>query len=172
MDLIVSRDGDGWQATYGDKRWRCAIGRGGLRAAREKVEGDGASPIGRWPIRRVFYRADRIAQPASPFPVSAIDRLDGWCDAPSHPEYNRQIRLPFAASHEELWMEDDIYDIVVVLGHNDDPPVPGAGSAVFLHIARPGYTPTAGCAALSREDLLAFLALADPSSHLVFSDAA
>lgn len=171
MDLIVSRNGDGWQATYGDKRWRCAVGRGGLRAASEKVEGDGASPIGRWPIRRVFYRADRMEMPASPFPIDAIDRLDGWCDAPSHPDYNRQVRLPFAASHEALWMEDDIYDIVVVLGHNDDPPVPGAGSAVFLHIARPGYPPTAGCAALSREDLLAFLALAAPSSHLVFSDA-
>ena len=66
-------------------------------------------------------------------------------------------------------MEDDVYDIVVVLGHNDDPPVAGAGSAVFLHIARPNYSPTAGCAALSREDLLSFLAAAEPSTHLRFS---
>lgn len=171
LDLIVSRNGDGWQAAYGDKRWRCAIGRSGMRPANEKVEGDGASPIGRWPIREVFYRADRIGKPVSPFPCRTIDRLDGWCDDPVHPDYNRQVKLPFAASHEEMWMEDDVYDIVVVLGHNDDPPVAGAGSAVFLHIARPNYSPTAGCAALSREDLLSFLAAAEPSTHLRFSEA-
>ncbi|MGO4438224.1 L,D-transpeptidase family protein [Rhizobium sp. RAF56] len=167
MDLIVARDGDGWTAEYGNKRWRCAVGRGGLRT--DKVEGDGASPIGRWPIRQVFYRADLMAAPAPHFPCHPIDRLDGWCDEPSHPSYNRQVRLPFEASHEELWRDDDLYDCVVVLGHNDDPPVAGKGSAVFLHIARPDYSPTAGCAALSKEDLLAFLALAQPDTHLVFS---
>lgn len=172
MDLIVSRTEDGWQAVYGDKHWRCAVGRAGLRAASEKVEGDGASPIGRWPIRQVFYRADQMEKPPSPFLCHAIDRLDGWCDDPSHPDYNRLVKLPFAANHEELWRDDDLYDIVVVLGHNDDPPVAGAGSAIFLHVAQPNYAPTAGCAALSREDLLAFLALAAPSTHLAFSDAA
>ncbi|MBV7522566.1 L,D-transpeptidase [Ensifer sp. ENS12] len=170
MDLVISRNGDGWQAAYGDRRWPCAVGRGGIRV--EKVEGDGVSPVGRWPIRQVFYRADRMVKPASPFASRAIDRLDGWCDAPSHPDYNRLVKLPFAANHEELWRDDDLYDIVVVLGHNDDPPVAGAGSAIFLHVAQPNYAPTAGCAALSREDLLAFLALAEPSTHLAFSDAA
>ncbi|KQW49698.1 MULTISPECIES: L,D-transpeptidase family protein [unclassified Ensifer] len=166
MDLIVSRDGDGWQATFGDKRWRCAVGRGGLHT--DKVEGDGVSPVGRWPIRQIFYRADRMAKPTTQFPCHEIDRLDGWCDAPSHPDYNCQVKLPFAASHEELWRHDDLYDVVVVLGHNDDPPVAGAGSAIFLHVAQPTYSPTAGCAALSKEDLLDFLAIAEPTSHLCF----
>jgi L,D-peptidoglycan transpeptidase YkuD (ErfK/YbiS/YcfS/YnhG family) len=166
LDLIVTQSADGWRAEYGKWSWRCAVGRGGVRV--DKVEGDGASPIGRWPIRRVLYRADRIARPQTQFPCHTIDQLDGWCDDPSHPDYNRQVKLPFEASHEELWRNDNLYDCVVVLGHNDDPPVAAAGSAVFLHIARPSYLPTDGCAALSKEDLLAFLALAEPTTHLCF----
>lgn len=169
LDLIVKRAGDGWQASYGDKTWPATGGGNGI--SHDKVEGDRTSPAGRWPIRRVLYRADRLAAPpVSVFPTAVIDPLDGWCDAPEHPDYNRPVRLPFEASHEKMWDEDGVYDIVVVLGHNDDPVVPGAGSAVFLHIASAGYGPTAGCAALTQEDLLEFLALATPDSHLVFAD--
>lgn len=169
LDLIVKRDGDGWLASYGDRVWRAAVGRSGIRA--EKVEGDGVSPIGCWPIRRVLYRADKLkAAPVSVFETTAIDLWDGWCDAADHPDYNRPVRLPFAASHEELWRKDDLYDIVVVLGQNDDPVVPGAGSAIFLHIASDGYGPTAGCAALTLEDLREFLAMAKPGTGLCFQD--
>ncbi len=171
VDLIVKKTGEAlWEARHGDRSWRCAVGRGGIRL--QKAEGDGVSPVGCWPIRQVYYRADRMEKPVTALPRQAIDRLDGWCDEPSDPQYNRKVRLPYAASHEELWREDELYDIVVVLGHNDDPVVPGAGSAIFLHLARPNYSPTAGCAALSREDLLEFLARADPSVRLCFSDAA
>jgi L,D-peptidoglycan transpeptidase YkuD (ErfK/YbiS/YcfS/YnhG family) len=167
MDLIISPAANGYHATYGDKTWRCAAGRSGL--ASNKREGDGTSPIGRWPIRQIFYRADRLdGAPSKAFTCMAIDRQDGWCDAPEHPDYTRPVQLPFAASHEEMWREDHLYDIVVVLGHNDDPVVPGAGSAVFLHVARPEYGPTAGCAALSEKDLLEFLALAGPDTRLCF----
>lgn len=167
MDLIISRAGAGWQATYGDNIWRCAVGRGGI--SRQKTEGDGVSPVGCWPIRRVLYRADRLATPPAPaFACLPIDRLDGWCDAADHPDYNRPVRLPFAASHEEMWREDALYDIVGVLGQNDDPVVPGGGSAIFLHIVQLNYSPTAGCAALSKDDLLAFLALARPDTRLCF----
>lgn len=166
MDLIVTAAGNGWQARHGDRSWRAAVGRGGIRV--EKAEGDGVSPVGRWPIRAVYYRADRIGKPASPFPTRVIGELDGWCDDPAHADYNRPVPRPFPASHEEMWRQDDLYDIVVVLGHNDDPPVPGAGSAIFLHIARPDYAPTEGCAALAKEDLLAFLADAQPGTHLEF----
>lgn len=167
MDLIVTRQGDHWQAAYGDRVWRAAVGRSGI--AVKQGEGDGVSPIGCWPIRRVLYRADRLAAPVSVFATGVIARDDGWCDAPDHPDYNRPVKLPFAASHEEMWRADDLYDIVVVLGQNDDPVVPGAGSAVFLHVAREGYSPTAGCAALTRADLLAFLALAGPGTRLCFA---
>jgi L,D-peptidoglycan transpeptidase YkuD (ErfK/YbiS/YcfS/YnhG family) len=167
MDLIISPSAEGYRATYGDKTWRCAVGRGGLAA--NKREGDGTSPIGSWPIRQIFYRADRLDKaPSKAFTCTAIARQDGWCDAPDHPDYNRPVQLPFAASHEEMWRDDHLYDVVVVLGHNDDPVVPGAGSAVFLHVARPEYSPTAGCAALSEKDLLEFLALARPDTRLCF----
>lgn len=168
MNLIVKRAGDGWQASYGGKVWRAAVGRGGI--SRQKREGDGVSPVGCWPIRKVLYRADKLTAPVSVFETAIIDRQDGWCDAPDHPQYNRPVRLPFAASHEEMWRKDDLYDIVVVLGQNDDPVVPYGGSAVFLHIASEGYGSTAGCAALTREDLLEFLAMAKPGTSLCFQE--
>lgn len=167
MDLIVTPAAAGWQARFGAKTWRAAVGRSGI--ATKRIEGDGISPAGCWPIRRVLYRADKLAAaPVSVFPTVVLTPQDGWCDAPDHPAYNRPVTLPFAASHEEMWRQDDLYDIVVVLGQNDDPVVPGAGSAVFLHVASPGYGPTAGCAALARADLLEFLSLAAPATRLCF----
>ena len=169
MDLIVQRIGDGWKASYGGKTWRAAVGLNGIR--RDKAEGDGASPAGCWPIRRVLYRADKLgAPPRSVFTTAAIDPRDGWCDAPEHPDYNRPVRLPFAASREELWRQDDLYDIVVVLGHNDNPIIPGNGSAVFLHVASPGYGSTTGCASMAHDDLLQFLSMAAPGTRLCFQD--
>lgn len=167
MDLIVTQTATGWQARHGEQSWRAAVGRGGI--AEKRAEGDGISPLGCWAIRRVLYRPDRLAAPpVSPFPTAPIAPEDGWCDAPDHPAYNTLVKRPFPASHEEMWREDGLYDVVVVLGHNDDPVVPGAGSAVFLHVARPEYSPTAGCAALSRDDLLDFLAQAGPDTRLCF----
>lgn len=166
MDLIVDPLPDGTHRL----RWpggsaRCAIGRGGIRP--DKREGDGGTPVGAFPLRRLLYRPDRLAPPATALPAGAIAPDDGWCDDPAHPDYNRPVRLPFAAGHEVLWREDAIYDLIVVLGHNDDPPVPGLGSAVFLHVAKSGYEPTAGCVALARDDLLALLAVCRPGDRLV-----
>src|SRR3569833_837193 len=141
---------------------RAALGKGGLRPAADKREGDGASPIGAWPIRRVLYRADKGPPPSTALPVQAIDHKQGWCDAPLDGAYNRPVTLPLPASAEGLWRDDGGYDLVVILGHNDDPVVPGAGSAIFLHLARPDFSPTEGCVALSREDLEALLAAAKP----------
>lgn len=170
MDLIVTAQGAGWQARLGERVWQAAVGRSGI--APKRAEGDGISPLGCWPIRRVLWRADKLpAAPVSVFPTAPIARDDGWCDAADHPAYNRPVKLPFAASHEEMWRADDLYDIVVVLGQNDDPVVPGAGSAIFLHVASPGYGPTAGCAALARDDLLEVLRLAPPGMRLCFRDA-
>lgn len=137
-------------------RFDCAIGRGGY--VRDKREGDGGTPVGTWPFRRVYYRPDRGPAPKTGLETIALTETDGWCDAPDDPAYNRHVTLPYAASHEEMWREDALYDIVVVLGHNDDPPVPGRGSAIFMHIARDGYLPTEGCVALKRPDLERVLA--------------
>lgn len=147
----------------------CALGRAGIRV--HKSEGDGVTPAGLWPIRRVLYRADKVALPPLPYPTRAIDPCDGWCDAPDDPLYNRPVQHPYPASAEHLWRCDDLYDIVVVLGHNDDPPIAGYGSAIFLHIAGADYGPTAGCVALDRADLTALLTHA-PAVHALRIDAA
>jgi L,D-peptidoglycan transpeptidase YkuD (ErfK/YbiS/YcfS/YnhG family) len=89
--------------------------------------------------------------------VRPITRSDGWCDDPTDRNYNRAVRHPYPASAERLWREDDLYDVVVVLGHNARPRVRGGGSAIFMHLARPGYTPTEGCIALRRAHLLLLL---------------
>lgn len=162
MDILVSADG--WVRWPGGSA-RCALGRGGIRT--DKREGDGATPVGRFPLRHVLYRPDRLAPPATALPVAPIAPEDGWCDDPADPAYNRPVRLPYPARHEELWRADEVYDVIVVLGHNDDPVVPGAGSAVFLHVARPDYAPTAGCVALAPGDLLRLLGDCPAASWLV-----
>ena len=141
-----------WQA----RRFACAIGASGVRS--NKREGDGATPAGCFPLRRVLYRADRMAPPRTALPVTPLGPRDGWCDDSAHPLYNRPLRLPHEARHEALWRSDRLYDLIVVLGHNDAPVVPSLGSAVFLHVARPDYAPTAGCVAVSPPDLLTILA--------------
>jgi L,D-peptidoglycan transpeptidase YkuD (ErfK/YbiS/YcfS/YnhG family) len=153
MNLVVRPEGI---LEWGTARLRCALGRAGVRA--DKREGDGATPAGTFPLRRVLYRADRLAPPRGGLPVAVIGEADGWCDDPADPAYNRPVTLPCAARHERLWREDRLYDLIVVLGHNDAPPVPGLGSAIFLHVAAPGYAPTEGCVALASDDLAALVA--------------
>jgi len=164
MDILVTGDG---VLRYGDKTCRAALGRGGIRC--DKREGDGATPAGRFALRRVLYRPDRLAPPQSDLPTRPLAVDDGWCDAPGDENYNRLVRLPYAASAERLWRDDRFYDIVVVLGHNDNPVVAGAGSAVFFHLARADYAPTAGCVAVARQDMLDILAACGPQSALVIS---
>ena len=146
----------------GDQHFRCTIGRGGF--ASDKREGDGATPIGIWLMRRVLYRADRLDRPETNLPTQEITQADGWCDDPAHADYNKQVTLPFVARHEVLWREDHLYDIVVVLAHNDAPPIPGKGSAIFFHCAKPSYATTEGCVALARDDVLSILRDCGPES--------
>jgi L,D-peptidoglycan transpeptidase YkuD (ErfK/YbiS/YcfS/YnhG family) len=154
MELIVAADGT---ARWGARVMRCAIGRSSIRA--DKREGDGATPIGSFPMRIVLHRG---AAPATGLAVAALAPHDGWCDDPSHPDYNTKVALPHAARCETLWREDHLYDLIVVLGYNDAPVVPGKGSAIFLHLARDGYAPTEGCVALARDDLVFVLGEAMP----------
>lgn len=143
---------------------RCAFGRGGVRT--DKREGDGASPAGVWPLRRVLFRPDREAPPDTRLPLAPISQDDGWCDDPADRAYNRPVKLPYAASAERMWRDDRAYDLVIVLGHNDAPVLPGAGSAVFLHLAKPDFGPTEGCVALNRSDFLVLLGAAEPGDAL------
>lgn len=143
--------------TIGSETFRAAIGRGGIRA--DKREGDGATPVGLLPLREILFRPDRLARPTCAVPVTRLAPDDGWCDDPASPAYNRQVRLPINASAEALWREDNAYDIIGVLGWNDAPIQTGLGSAIFLHVAQPDYTPTEGCIALRLGDLIRVLAM-------------
>lgn len=169
--MIFNAWSDGWfdiPARNGGaaRRARCALGPAGVIAARDKREGDGATPLGILPLRRVLFRPDRGPPPRTSLPATPTAPDDGWCDAPGDPAYNRPVKLPYPASAESMWREDGLYDLVVVLGYNDDPPRPGLGSAIFLHVARPDYAPTQGCVALSRPDLEEVLAFAAPGASL------
>ncbi len=124
----------------------CALGRSGTTHA--KREGDGASPVGRFRLIQAFYRADHGPRPRTGLPLRAVRRHDGWCDDPGDRRYNRLVPLPCPASHEVLWRDDRLYDVVLDIAWNRGPITRGRGSAIFLHLARPGFEPTAGCVAV------------------------
>ena len=145
-----------------------AVGRAGVKA--DKREGDGATPAGTYSLVSILYRPDRIAPPLSQLPVKPLAPSDGWVDEPADANYNRPVSLPYPASAEQMWREDGLYDALVVIGYNMDPVVPGAGSAIFLHIATPDFAPTAGCVAVQREILLGLLPHLSPGSHIAITD--
>ena len=165
--LIVQADSAetsrGW-ATLGARRWRCTVGEGGVRE--DKVEGDAATPAGEYPLRRIYFRNDRLVLPKVRLPARPISEHDGWCDDPRSPTYNRLVHVPNDWSAEKMWREDGLYDLVVVVGYNDDPPEGEWGSAIFLHVAREDYAPTRGCVAFSQADLLELVPLIGPQTRL------
>jgi L,D-peptidoglycan transpeptidase YkuD (ErfK/YbiS/YcfS/YnhG family) len=133
------------------------VGAGGVRE--DKVEGDSATPAGDFPLRRVLFRNDRLVLPKIDLPARPIGEHDGWCDDPVSSSYNRLVHVPNEWSHEKLWREDALYDVIVVVGYNDDPPEGEWGSAIFLHLAREDFSPTKGCVALARDAMMELLPL-------------
>jgi L,D-peptidoglycan transpeptidase YkuD (ErfK/YbiS/YcfS/YnhG family) len=145
----------------------CTIGKSGAIPAADKREGDGATPLGDWPIRAVLLRAGRIDVPAGlAIPWRWIRDDDGWCDDPADPAYNRPVHLPRATSHERLARADPAYDVIVILGHNDEPPRASMGSAIFFHqwvLGADGEpNATEGCVAVAPESMVAILPLLRP----------
>jgi L,D-peptidoglycan transpeptidase YkuD (ErfK/YbiS/YcfS/YnhG family) len=165
--LLVTSAGSRSQGLleYGPRSARCALGRSGISP--RKREGDGATPSGRLSLRKVFYRPDRLPPPLTALPLAPLQPDDGWCDDPADPLYNRPIKLPYPGRSEIMWRTDSLYDILVVLGHNDNPVVPGKGSAIFMHLAAADYAPTAGCVAVSLEDMTSILRHCGANSELV-----
>jgi L,D-peptidoglycan transpeptidase YkuD (ErfK/YbiS/YcfS/YnhG family) len=143
----------------------CALGRGGIRHA--KRESDGATPAGRFALGAARFRPDRTQRPATLLKARPLRPGDGWCDEVGDRNYNRPVPHPYPVSHERLWRDDGLYDILIEIGCNVRPRVQGGGSAIFLHIARPGLTPTEGCVALSRRDLARLLPRLGPRTVLV-----
>ncbi|MCL2474346.1 MAG: L,D-transpeptidase family protein [Alphaproteobacteria bacterium] len=170
MDLIISQfdavNKHLCKAFFDGKEFQCAVGRNGVIDAELKAEGDGCTPLGRWVMRKVFYRPDRITGLATALPVYPMTGREAWCDKQDDTNYNMLVDIdsPSASKDERFWREDHIYDISVVLGYNDEPIRPGKGSTIFLHIARDGYSGTAGCIALSEKDLRYVLERAVPGS--------
>lgn len=147
----------------------CSIGKNGVIATADKRESDGATPLGRWPIRAVLFRPDRISLP-SPLnlPWRWLRENDGWSDDSGDPAYNRPVTHPHPHSAERLWRDDGLYDVIVVLGHNDAPAVSGRGSAIFLHCAN-ARQPTLGCVAIDRTRLIGLLPMLAPGDVLEIS---
>ena len=152
--MVQKKPGDGLKALVrcGPLVLPAALGRGGISSF--KREGDGCTPRGPMAVIGGFRRGGMLTPDRSGVALYRTGKRDGWCDAPAHPAYNRQVRLPFAASHETLLRKDALYDFGFILDWNIVSRRRGAGSAIFLHVARPGYTPTEGCVALKRRDLL------------------
>lgn len=143
----------------------CALGAGG--PVRRKREGDGGTPVAAMRVLAILYRPDRGPRPRAQVPVRPIGTRDGWCDDPRSARYNRPVRLPFGASHERMWRDDHLYDIVFDLGWNRGPIRRGRGSAIFLHAARAGFLPTEGCIAVRRDRLRQLAGLVGTSTRIV-----
>ncbi|MCB8837724.1 L,D-transpeptidase [Aurantimonas sp. VKM B-3413] len=150
----------------GPLRLVCALGRSGTTVF--KREGDGATPVGEMAVLSAWHRPGRMPRPQARLAIRRIrEGVDGWCDAPDHASYNRHVRLPFPASAEELARADRLYDFIVVLDFNLSSRSRGRGSAIFLHVAKPGYPPTAGCIAVSPANMLRLAPLLSRRTRLV-----
>lgn len=142
-----------------------ALGRSGVRA--NKREGDGATPRGWFRPLRLWWRADRLPRPSTLLPTRRIARADAWCEDPSDRRYNRPFRRSANEPGDRLWRDDGLYDIFIEIDHNARPRIAGRGSAVFVHVARPGFAPTAGCIALRRGDLRMLLSRITPKTRII-----
>ena len=137
---------------FNGNSYRCAIGKNGVTS--EKKEGDGCTPLGEYSLGCIYFRKDKLILTDVKLPTIAIDKNAGWCDDVASNDYNRPIAFPFKYSAERLFRDDGIYDIVCVINYNTFPVIPGHGSAIFLHIAKPGFLGTEGCVAIEREALI------------------
>jgi L,D-peptidoglycan transpeptidase YkuD (ErfK/YbiS/YcfS/YnhG family) len=149
-------------------RARAAIGAAGIRP--NKREGDRATPAGTFSLPFGMYRQDRIKLPSTDLPMTPLRETHAWVDDPNDPKYNQLVELPYSAHTEELWRTDGIYDLLVVVGYNMNPTQPGAGSAIFLHIARPNFSPTDGCIAVTRSIFLKLITVLGSDSTITIRE--
>jgi L,D-peptidoglycan transpeptidase YkuD (ErfK/YbiS/YcfS/YnhG family) len=164
MDLFITPE----SAIWGISRFSFTYGKEGFTT--DKREGDKKTPVGIFPFRRVFYRPDRISKPVSTLPIIPIDTSMGWCDDPLSQDYNQLITLPFKYSHEKMWREDHLYDLVIEVAYNDAPIISGKGSAIFIHVMRSQEKPTLGCIGLELEHLVKIVSEATDTSKLIIEN--
>ena len=150
--IIIKKSG---YLEYKNLKFRCALGKAGIK--NKKKEGDNITPEGTFKIIKVYYRPDKIKNIAISIKKKKIKKNIGWCDDPVSNSYNKEIKLPSRFSHEKLYRKDNLYDLILVLNYNTNPIIKNKGSAIFIHIAKKKYEPTAGCIALKKKDLLKLL---------------
>jgi L,D-peptidoglycan transpeptidase YkuD (ErfK/YbiS/YcfS/YnhG family) len=156
-----------WGARFLGRRFPCSVGRGGIVPAAAKTEGDGATPAGIWRLASLYWRADRGTRPRTLLAAEPLGPRQGWAETPEDPDYNLPIRHPHPFPADRMTRGDPLYDICAITDHNAAPVVPGAGSAIFVHLWRRPRGPTAGCIAFRRPDLEWILARWRPTSRLV-----
>jgi L,D-peptidoglycan transpeptidase YkuD (ErfK/YbiS/YcfS/YnhG family) len=149
----------------GQSTFPCFLGKNGR--TNHKREGDSKSPIGKWKLLQLYFRADKIYYPKSPFKTRELSRRDGWCDEPGNGAYNRRVILPCKANHEDMWRDDSAYDVLLTTTHNQRPRRQGGGSAIFLHVAKSNCQGTEGCIALSEKHLRQVLSRCRRTTFLV-----
>ena len=154
----------GW-LTAGGQALPVALGRGGILA--NKREGDGGTPRGIFRPRQVWWRADRHPRPKTFLPVRAIRPEDAWCEDPADRHYNQAVRLEPGRAGDRLTRGDHLYDFIVEIDHNTHPRIAGRGSAVFLHLARENFGPTAGCVSMTKAAMLRLLPRLGPRTKIV-----
>ena len=157
------RRSQGWLVA-GGKTLPVALGRSGIRAL--KREGDGGTPVGSFHPVRLWWRADRLPRPQTPLPVRRIGPDDAWCEDPTDRRYNRAFKRSANEPGDRLCREDGLYDLILEIDHNTRPRAAGLGSAVFVHVAREAFGPTAGCVALRRDALLKLLSRIGPKTRI------
>jgi L,D-peptidoglycan transpeptidase YkuD (ErfK/YbiS/YcfS/YnhG family) len=151
--------------TAGPQTWPVALGRGGILA--DKREGDGATPRGRFRLMRLWWNPERGLRPATRLPVRRIAADDAWCENPADRRYNRPIKVASDAAGDRLRRTDHLYDLIIEIDHNTHPRIARRGSAVFIHLARPGLAPTAGCVAMPKARLRRLLSQVGPATRIV-----
>ena len=148
MHILINKK----NLTYNNYKAKCAIGKRGIGFKRK--EGDFITPKGKYKVKYILYRKDRIKKIQSKIKKIIIKKNMGWCNDTESTKYNKLIKLPSSNSHEKLYKKERIYDLVLVLNYNMNPIVKGKGSAIFIHVAKKNYKKTEGCVALKKIHLL------------------
>jgi L,D-peptidoglycan transpeptidase YkuD (ErfK/YbiS/YcfS/YnhG family) len=140
---------------YGKYKIKCAVGKRGITV--KKREGDNKTPAGLFKFKSIFYRKDRIRKIKTRLKKTIIKKNMGWCDDSNSKFYNKLINFPFNFKAEKFWLNENIYDVIIIINYNVEPIIKKRGSAIFLHIAKKNYKPTRGCIAISKKDMFVLI---------------
>ena len=162
--IIINKSG---YLKYKNLKFRCAVGKAGIGI--KKKEGDNITPKGNFRIIKVYYRKDKIKKIHKKIKLIEIKKKMGWCNDPKSKDYNKQIKLPTKFNHEKLYRSDILYDLILLISYNINPIIKNKGSAIFIHVAKRNYNPTAGCIALKKKDLIHLLRLIKKNTKVLIN---